>query len=188
MNDDQLDALLSRSLHEASLRRGRQAPAATPAWARRERPRHFGWLWKAGAAGLVLDKLLVGSLVAAAIVGTSVGVKTVVTGSPDPLVWGHTVTQSVTSCKADRTSTDHAIGSCVSSTADHKGQDEAQSHVPARTQHGQPVQTQGVQASEHGSPAVLQVHPSASSHPGRDSQDASRGEAVSSGHSPRNGS
>ena len=73
-----------------------------------------------GGAGAALGvKLLTGVAVAAAAV-TVAGAAT--TGSINPVVWGQTVTKTVTDCKAKLSDGQHGIGDCVSDIASTHGQ------------------------------------------------------------------
>jgi hypothetical protein len=73
-----------------------------------------------GGAGAALTlKVLTGAVAAAAAV-TVAGVAT--TGSFNPGVWGTTVTQTVTDCKAKLSDGQHGIGDCVSNIANTHGQ------------------------------------------------------------------
>jgi hypothetical protein len=108
MSDD-LDRWLGREL--PGLLTGAEPPAAARYLAmRRHRPR-----WRLRLASLpavVGTKLLVG-VGAVAVAAAGVGVKTAVTGSPNPLVWSHGAQPAVQQCMA--TGPSHAgRGQCVS--------------------------------------------------------------------------
>jgi len=78
-----------------------------------------------GGAGAALGfKILSGVAVAAAAV-TVAGAAT--TGSLNPTVWGHQVTQQVASCKAQLADGQHGIGDCMSTFANQHGQAVASS-------------------------------------------------------------
>ncbi|MGC8460431.1 MAG: hypothetical protein ACP5OR_01110 [Candidatus Dormibacteria bacterium] len=135
--------------HELQVRVTEMQHAQIPdaMWKNRSRPHHFRWLWKASAAGLMLNKLAVGGLTALLLAGASVGVKAVVTGSPDPLVWGHSISQQTIVCRSQ--SNNHGVGSCVSSHASMHGvqvrtQAKASSH--GNSQH----EAQSQKGSHHG--------------------------------------
>ena len=123
--------------------------------------RRAGMAWPAALAGApaVLGTKAVAAAAAVTLAGAAVGVKTVVTGSPDPTHWGQQVTQQVQSCKDQLTSGQHGIGPCVSGFANQHGKQEAAAHTPANKSnngnhaHGPP--TDPGNSGQHGPPASL---------------------------------
>ena len=87
------------------------------------------------AAGMA-GKIAIATVGTVAVVGTAIGVKTAVTGSPNPVSWGQTtVVPAVQSCKAAipsprPTGRANGIGQCVSSAAQQHG--SAQSSANAQ--------------------------------------------------------
>src|SRR5579859_7293349 len=80
---------------------------------------------------LVSAKAAVGITVAVLAIGGGSVAATVATGSPNPVVWGQTVTAAVASCKAGLATGQHGIGDCVSAVAKQKGQQERNAHSAA---------------------------------------------------------
>ena len=74
------------------------------------------------AAGITVATLAVG--------GAGAITATVATGSPNPAVWGATVTAAVTDCKGKLKDGAHGIGTCVSAVAKQKGEQERAAHSP----------------------------------------------------------
>src|SRR4051794_38801099 len=72
-----------------------------------------------GGAGAALAMKLVSGIAVAAAAVTVAGTAT--TGSLDPGVWGHQVTQQVQQCKDALSSGQHGIGECVSGFAKTHG-------------------------------------------------------------------
>jgi hypothetical protein len=104
--------------------------AATPRW-RRKRMSLL-----AGLPAILTTKVAAAAAIALTAAGGGVVTKTVLTGNPNPVNWGSTVTQQVQSCKAALTTGQHGIGACVSSVASQHGQQQRQAHAPATsTQH-----------------------------------------------------
>src|SRR5579859_3996438 len=82
-----------------------------------------------GLPAIVASKTAIGITVATlAVAGAGAVTATAVTGSPNPTVWGKTVTAAVTTCKNDLKSGMHGIGTCVSNVAKQKGQQEREQH------------------------------------------------------------
>lgn len=154
MMDTEIDCWLTEQLH-ASIG---QTPVGPLPGTPRYLVRH-PHLWRHKRMSLLsgsLPALLTTKAAAAAGVallaaGGGVAAKTAVTGNPNPLNWGQTVTQAVQTCKQDLTAGQHGIGQCVSSTADQHGQQERAAHAPA---------TPSVHPS--GPPSALPSHPSGS--------------------------
>ena len=82
------------------------------------------------AAGLATAALLVGGGSAAAAVAT---------GSPNPNVWGKTVTNAVTACTDKLTDGQHGIGQCVSAAAKQKGLEERAAHSASAARANNPT-------------------------------------------------
>jgi PT repeat len=70
-----------------------------------------------------------GGLAAAALVVGGGAAATVATGSANPVIWGQAVVATVNTCKSDLTSGKHGIGTCVSTFAKQKGQQERAAHA-----------------------------------------------------------
>lgn len=105
-----------------------------------------------GLPAVIGTKAVVG-LAAVSLAGAGgVAVKTATTGSPNPLIWGHTVTQSVNDCKADLTTGQHGIGPCVSAQANQHG-DQTSDQRGHHGQAGDTGNTQKGEKGEHGSAA-----------------------------------
>ena len=103
--------------------------ATTPRWRRK------GMSLLAGLPAILTTKVAAAAAIALTAAGGAVATKAAVTGNPNPLNWGSTVTQQVQSCKTALATGQHGIGSCVSSTAKQHGQQERQSHAPATPRH-----------------------------------------------------
>ncbi len=86
---------------------------------------------------IVTTKAAAVAAAATLTVGGGVVAKTVITGYPNSLHWGSTVTQQVQTCKADLTAGQHGIGQCVSSTAKQHGPSERADHAQ-NGDHGKP--------------------------------------------------
>ena len=132
---------------------------ATPQPAYATAGRRVGRAWPAVLAGApaLLGTNAVAAAAVVTLVGAGVGVKTVLTGSPDPTNWGQQVTQQVQSCKDQLSSGQHGIGPCVSGFANQHGKQEAAAHTPAGRPNGAnhangPPVNPG-KAGQHGRPA-----------------------------------
>lgn len=90
------------------------------------------------AAAIVGSKMALAATATVVLAGAAVGTKAVVTGDPNPLHWGGTVTQQVQTCKADETPGQHGIGQCVSNTAKQHGQAQPSDHPTAPPTAGHP--------------------------------------------------
>lgn len=164
----------------------RAAPAqarytqTTPRW-RRKRMSLL-----AGIPAILTTKVAAAAAIALTAAGGAVAAKGAVTGDPNPLSWGSTVTQQVQACKAALPAGQHGIGSCVSSTANQHGQQQRQGDgavVPAHPT-GPPVSSPahpsgrpsahptGPADSHPSTPAITHPsgapsdHPTSSNHPG----------------------
>ncbi|HLQ62041.1 MAG TPA: hypothetical protein VK131_09270 [Candidatus Acidoferrales bacterium] len=73
--------------------------------------------------------------VAVAAILVAAGAASAATGSPNPAVWGATVTQAVADCKNALQPGQHGIGQCVSAVARTHGPTVSAEHraSPART-------------------------------------------------------
>ncbi len=154
---------LQHELH-ARVTEMQHAPVPEASWKKRSRPQHFRWLWKASAAGIVLNKLAIGGVAALMLAGASVGVKTAVTGTPDPLVWGHSIAQQTTACRSQ--SAGGGIGACVSSHASVHGA-QVRTRAAANGKEHSTQNAANAKASQHGTthastlpvPSPQSVHP-----------------------------
>ncbi len=82
-----------------------------------------------GLPAVVASKAVTGFTVATlAVAGAGAVTATAATGSPNPSVWGKTVTAAVTTCKNDLKDGVHGIGPCVSDVAQQRGKDESGQH------------------------------------------------------------
>ena len=70
----------------------------------------------------------VGIATAVLVVGGGSVAATVATGSPNPVIWGQTVTKAVAACKAGLQQGQHGFGDCVSAVAKQKGRQEQKAH------------------------------------------------------------
>jgi hypothetical protein len=70
---------------------------------------------------LLTTKVAAASMVVLAATGTGVAVKTVTTGTANPLVWGQQVKTQVDKCKDALPAGQHGIGECVSTFATQHG-------------------------------------------------------------------
>lgn len=105
-----------------------------------------------GLPAVIGTKAVVG-LAAISLAGAGgVAVKAATTGSPNPLVWGHTVTQAVNECKADLPTGQHGIGPCVSAQAKAKG-DQTSDQRAHDGQAGDTANAQKGEKGQHGSAA-----------------------------------
>jgi hypothetical protein len=134
--------------------------ATTPRWRRKRMS------FLAGLPAVLTTKAAAAAAIALTAAGGAVATKAVVTGSPNPLNWGSTVTQQVQSCQAALTTDHHGIGSCVSGTASQHGQQERQSPAPAAPSHptGAPSTTPAhptgpPAGTVTGPPATTPAHP-----------------------------
>ena len=134
-DDNGFDDLLERKLGLAAA--GYQGPTVDPA----QSVYHAAFL-KGGTAMFsslttaAATKAVVGIAAATLVVG---GAATLATGSPNPSVWGTTVTRAVTTCKADLQSGTHGIGVCVSDIAKQKGEAERTKHQASGAPSGAPA-------------------------------------------------
>jgi hypothetical protein len=86
-----------------------------------------------GLPAIVASKAVTGFTVATlAVAGAGAVTATAATGSPNPAVWGKTVTAAVTTCKNDLKDGVHGIGPCVSAVAKHKASRRVVCTRPAR--------------------------------------------------------
>ena len=93
-----------------------------------------------GLPAIVASKAAAGIAVATlAVAGAGAVTATVVTGSPNPAVWGNTVTAAVTTCKDKLTDGKHGIGDCVSAVAKQKGNQERTQHAASSARVGKPA-------------------------------------------------
>jgi hypothetical protein len=82
-----------------------------------------------GLPVVVASKAVTGFTVATlALAGAGAATAAAATGSPNPAVWGATVTTAVTTCKNDLKDGVHGIGLCVSAVAKQKGKQESAQH------------------------------------------------------------
>lgn len=79
-------------------------------------------------AAAASTKAVAGLAVAALATGGGAVAATAASGSPNPSVWGKTVTAAVTSCKDNLKPGQHGIGQCVSAVAKQKGVEERTAH------------------------------------------------------------
>ena len=100
------------------------------------------------AAASVAAKIAMATVGTLAVVGTAIGVKTAVTGSPNPASWGQTtVVPAVQSCKAAipsprPTGSANGIGDCVSDVAQQHGAAQSSAHAESgETSSGTPGQS-----------------------------------------------
>lgn len=108
----------------------------------------------------VTGKAAAGMATAALVVaGGGAAAAAAATGSPDPGVWGQTVTQAVRQCRSELASGDHGIGQCVSAVASQHGPQERDQHsaTAARDNHASEARTEHSPASgqsrdDHGRP------------------------------------
>lgn len=101
----------------------------TPHWRRKRMS------FLAGLPAILTTKAAAAAAIALTAAGGAVATKAAVTGDPNPLNWGATVTQQVQTCKADLTAGEHGIGACVSGKASQHGQQERQTHANANSSH-----------------------------------------------------
>jgi cytochrome c2 len=112
-----------------------------------------------GLPAVVASKAVVGFTVATlAVAGAGAVTATAATGSPNPAVWGKTVTDAVTSCRNDLKDGVHGIGPCVSTVAKRNGKQESGQHSASSARSASSA------ASSHptGPPTS---HPTAPAHP-----------------------
>lgn len=83
----------------------------------------------AGLPAALTTKVAAAAAIALTAAGGGVVTKTVLTGNPNPVNWGSTVTQQVQSCKAALGTGQHGIGACVSAVASQHGQQERTAHA-----------------------------------------------------------
>jgi hypothetical protein len=115
-----------------------------------------------GLPAVVASKAVTGFTVATlAVAGAGAVTATAATGSPNPAVWGATVTAAVTTCKNDLKDGVHGIGSCVSAAAKLKGKQESAQHSSSAAS---AARSAGSAAGSHptGAPAS---HPTPPAHP-----------------------
>jgi len=84
-------------------------------------------------------KAAAGLAIAALVVGGGAVAATAATGSPNPTVWGKTVTAAVATCKGDLQPGDHGIGPCVSAVAKQKGVQERDAHSASAARENHPT-------------------------------------------------
>ncbi|MHB8718529.1 MAG: hypothetical protein ACYDAC_06520 [Candidatus Dormibacteria bacterium] len=131
-NDRWIETELSRSFDRLDLRptpaQGRYR-STTPHWRRRRMS------LLTGLPAVLTTKAAATAAIVLTAAGGAVATKAAVTGDPNPVNWGSTVTQAVQSCKAALTSGEHGIGHCVSNTADQHGQNQSKSGVEGGPDH-----------------------------------------------------
>ena len=112
-----------------------------------------------GLPAIVASKAVTGFTVATlAVAGAGAVTATAITGSPNPAVWGKTVTAAVTACKNDLKDGEHGIGPCVSDVAKLKGKQESGQHSASS------ARTAGSAAGSHPTGAPTS-HPTPPAHP-----------------------
>src|ERR1700692_4415737 len=74
--------------------------------------------------------------VAIGLMTTAVLAAAAVTGSANPQVWGHYVSDAVSTCKSELANGQHGIGRCVSAIARQKGPQESNQHSNAGSNGG----------------------------------------------------
>jgi hypothetical protein len=90
-----------------------------------------------GLPAVVASKAVVGFTIATlGVAGAGAVTATAVTGSPNPNVWGKTVTAAVTTCKDGLKDGVHGIGLCVSAVAKEKGKQESGQHAASSARSG----------------------------------------------------
>ena len=115
-----------------------------------------------GLPAVVASKAVTGFTVATlAVAGAGAVTATAITGSPNPAVWGKTVTAAVTTCKNDLKDGVHGIGPCVSAVAKHKGKQESGLHSASSASS---ARSAGSAASSHPTGASTS-HPTPPAHP-----------------------
>jgi hypothetical protein len=142
---DDLDQLLDQELHRRSGRRLGPTPefdqagyySAFFAEDKRSSTSITPTMLKT-AAGLVTATLLASAGAAVAFAAT---------GSPNPAVWGQTVSAAVSNCRDQLAEGEHGVGQCVSAVAKQKGAEERTVHSATA---GSP---------NHPSTAVSENHP-----------------------------
>lgn len=89
-------------------------------------------------SSVVSAKAAVAITAAALVVGGGTAA-TVATGSANPTIWGQAVVATVKECKSDLTTGQHSIGSCVSTFAKQKGQQERSLHSASTARENHPT-------------------------------------------------
>ena len=118
-----------------------------------------------GLPAVVASKAVTGFTVATlAVAGAGAVTATAATGSPNPAVWGKTVTAAVTTCKNDLKDGVHGIGPCVSAVAKHKGKQESGLHSASSASSASSARSAGSAASSHPTGASTS-HPTPPAHP-----------------------
>ena len=120
-----------------------------------------------GLPAIVASKAVTGFTVATlAVAGAGAVTATAVTGSPNPAVWGKTVTAAVTTCSKSDVTKDgvHGIGTCVSAVAKQKGQQERDQHSTRSASSARSARLAGSAAGSHPTGAPTS-HPTPPTHP-----------------------
>ena len=123
-----------------------------------------------GLPAVVASKAVTGFTVATlAVAGAGAVTATAATGSPNPAVWGKTVTAAVTSCSKSDVTKDgvHGIGTCVSDVAKQKGQEERDQHSARSTRSTSSASSARLAGSAAGShpTGAPTSHPTPPTHP-----------------------
>lgn len=85
------------------------------------------------------SKAAAGLAAAALVAGGGSVAAAAATGSPNPNVWGKTVTNAVAACKDKLTDDQHGIGHCVSAVAKQKGIEERATHSASAARENRPT-------------------------------------------------
>lgn len=109
---------------------------------------------------LSLPSLATAGLAAAAlVVGGGSAVAMAATHSANPVTWGQTVSDAVTTCKSKLGDGQHGIGQCVSAVAKQHGQAQRAAHEADAAQGAHPTET----PSPHGA-GKPSAHPTPPAH------------------------
>lgn len=136
------------------------------------------------AAGLA-GKIAIATAGTVAVFGTAIGVKTAVTGSPNPTSWGQTtVVPAVQSCKAAiasprPTGSANGIGECVSDVAQQHGAAQSSANAQSGANHGNASNAPGQSGTSHGNSGNAPGH---SGTHGNNGNNGNNGKGQSSSH------